>query len=167
MSWLKAINPGAPINGEAEAKQAARASALAIFIGVIVGAFSVGWTYMNMDQIVAAAEAAGGAAMAGSIVQTTLWTTVALAVIQLVFGIVQWRDPKKFIAILFIVLIILGLLMTLAAPMMASMAPAGTPPTPMWQIALSGGIMVIQVVLHVAGLRGIKKLDAIQMDSAR
>ena len=36
MSWLKAMNPGAPINGEAEAKKAARSSAVSIFIGVIV-----------------------------------------------------------------------------------------------------------------------------------
>lgn len=170
MSWLKAMNPGAPINGEAEAKQAARSSAVSIFIGVIVGIVGAVYTYMNADALTAAAAAASTdpavAATAEMTVQMGIWTGVAMVVIQLIFGLVQWRDPKKFIAILFIVLIILGLLMTVATPLMADMVP-NAPATPMWQIALSAGIMVIQIVLHVAGLRGIKKLDEIQMASAR
>lgn len=170
MSWLKAMNPGAPIHGEAEARQAARASAISIFIGVAVGVVSAIWSFMNADALTATATAGADAATAAAMqtgVQAGLWMGVALTVVQLVFGIVQWRDPKKFIAILFLVLIALGFLSVLATPMLASMAPAGTPETPMWQIALSAVIMIVQAVLHVAGLRGIKKLDAIQMDAAR
>lgn len=171
MSWLKAINPGAPINGEAEAKKAARASAVSIFIGVIVGIVGAAYTWMNMDALTATATATAGgdaatAAAAEMGVQMGLYLGAALVVIQLVFALVQWRDPKKFIAILFIVLIVLGLLMTLLTPMMADMVP-NAPVTPMWQIALSAGIMVIQLVMHIAGLRGIKALDEIQMADAR
>ena len=169
MSWLKAMNPGAPINGEAEAKKAARSSAVSIFIGVIVGIIGAAYTWMNMETLTATAAAGADATTAAAAemgVQMGVYMSVAFVVIQLVFGLVQWRDPKKFIAILFIVLIVLGLLMTLATPMMADMVP-NAPATPMWQVALSAGVMVIQLVLHVAGLRGIKKLDEIQMADAR
>jgi hypothetical protein len=39
--WIKAVNPMASITTEAEAIGAARASALAIFLGVIWGAVGV------------------------------------------------------------------------------------------------------------------------------
>jgi hypothetical protein len=89
-----------------------------------------------------------------------------VVLIQLAFAVVQWRDPKKWIAILFLVLIALGILQAAAAPMMAGMMP-DAPVVPMWQIVLSLVVMVIQVVLHVAGLRGMNRLESIQMDAAR
>lgn len=172
-AWLNAMNPAAPIGNEAEAQRAARSSAVSIFIGVAVAAVSSAWSFMNMDKITAAASAAAaqsgaaeGAVQAGA--QVGLWLGVGLGVIQLIFALVQWRDPKKFIAILFLVLIALGIVSTLAAPLMAGMAATtGAPVTPMWQIVLSFVILVVQAVLHVAGLRGIKRLDEMQMAAAR
>lgn len=167
--WLKAFNPTAPINGEAEAQRAARASAVSIFIGVIVGVIGVIWTVTNPEAFQLAATQGGGdaatqamaAEMAG---QMALWMGAILAVIQLIFGVVQWRDPKAFIAILFLLLLALGVVTTLAAPMMAGVSGVVTP---IWQVVLSLAVMAVQVVLHVAGLRGIKQLDRIQMDAAR
>ena len=169
MTWLQAMNPNAPINSEADALKAGRASAISIFIGVIVGLVSAAWSFMKADDL--AAQAAQGAdpataeVMAAS-VQAGLWMGVGLVVIQLILAVVQWRDPKKFIAILFIILIILGLLSTLATPMLAQSMP-NMPATPLWQVALSVVIMVIQLVLHIAGLRGIKRLDEMQMAASR
>ncbi|PZO01306.1 MAG: hypothetical protein DCF28_10185 [Alphaproteobacteria bacterium] len=168
---IKAMNPGAPITNEAEATAAARSSAIAIFIGVVVGIVSVLWTLMNpevMQQAVAQASADSpeSAAVAEVAATVGLWFSGGLALVQLIFAVLQWRDPKKWIAILFIVLIALGILQTAAAPMLAGMMP-DAPVVPMWQIALSLVIMVIQVVLHVAGLRGINRLEAMQMDAAR
>ena len=168
---IKAMNPGAPITNEAEATAAARSSAIAIFIGVVVGIVSVVWTLMNpevMQQAVAQASADSPEAAAVAEVAATagLWFAGGLALVQLIFAVLQWRDPKKWIAILFIVLIALGILQTAAAPMLAGMMP-DAPVVPMWQIGLSLVIMVIQVVLHVAGLRGINRLEAMQMDAAR
>lgn len=77
---------------------------------------------------------------------------------------VQWRDPKTFIAVLFLLLLALGVVSTLAAPMMAGMSGVVTP---IWQTVLSLAVMAVQVVLHVAGLRGIKQLDRMQMEAAR
>lgn len=168
--WLKAMNPKGSIEGEAEAVRAARASAISIFIGVVVGLIGLAWTLANPGAMQEAVAQAGGdpavAAAASTAAQVALWMGVGMIVIQLIFGIVQWRDPKKFIAVLFIVLIILGMLSVLAAPMMAGLAP-GAPETPMWQLVLSMVVMVVQLILHVGGLRGIARLDQIQMAAAR
>lgn len=168
---IKAMNPGAPITNEAEATAAARSSAIAIFIGVVVGIVSLVWTMMNpeiMQQAVAQAGADSPEAAAAAEFGATagIWLGGFVVLIQLAFAVVQWRDPKKWIAILFIVLIALGILQTAAAPMMAGMVP-NAPVVPMWQIALAIVIMIVQVVLHVAGLRGMNRLEAMQMDAAR
>ena len=167
---LKSMNPTAPITTEAEAEAAARSSAISIFIGVIVGIISVIWLITNPQDVTAAlaesgmdSEAAAAGAAMGA--QLALWSTAGLAVIQLIFGIVQWKNPKKFIAILFIVLIVLGLLSSLAAPLMAGMP--GAVAVPLWQTVLSVVILIVQLVLHFAGLRGMNKLDALQMNAAR
>ena len=155
--WIKAMNPRAPVTTEAEALRAGRSSAFSIFIGAAVGAVSVAATAMNPASTANANAAAG---------QAGLWIAVAMVVAQLVLGWVQWREPRKVIAIIFLLLLAFGILSTLAAPMMVGMVP-GMPVIPMWQIILSLVIMAVQTVLHVAGLRGIGKLDALQMDAAR
>lgn len=167
-AWLNAMNPAAAIEGEAQALRAARASAISIIIGVIVGVVSAVWSFTHMDSLVARAMAqaeAGQAAAIQPMVQASLWVGVALTVVQVVFAVVQWRDPKRFIAILFLVLIALGGIMTLAGVVMAG--SMNVPPTPIWEIALTVVILIVQAVLHVAGLRGIDRLDAIQMAAAR
>lgn len=168
---IKAMNPAAPITNEAEATAAARSSAISIFIGVLVAIVSVAWTLMNpeiMQQAVAQASADSpeAAAVAEMAATAGLWFAGGLALVQLIFAVLQWRDPKKWIAILFLVLIALGILQAAAAPMLAGMMP-DAPVVPMWQIALSLVVMVVQVVLHVAGLRGMNRLESIQMDAAR
>ena len=170
-NWLKAMNPSSPITTESEAERAAKASAISIFIGVVVGLISLAWTMANpgtMQDALAQsaggdAEAAAGMAAAG---QIALYTAGFFVVIQVIFGIVQWRNPGKFIAILFIVLIALGIAMSVASPLMSASMP-NAPVTPMWQIALSVVIMIIQFVLHITGLKGIKQLERIQMEQSR
>lgn len=167
--WIKAINPTGPITNEAEASMAARASALSIVIGVVVGIISLVWTLLNPQDMQAAADAASTAdspAAGAATTQLAIWLGGAMIAVQAVFAFIQWRDPKKWIAILFLVLLAYGIVSTVAAPALAGMVP-NMPAIPVWQIALSLVIMVVQVVLHVAGLRGIGRLDAIQMDAAR
>ncbi len=169
--WIKAINPTGPITTETDASAAARGSALSIVIGVVVGIIGLVWTVLNPADVEAAValagaespEAASAAAMGA---QAGIWLGGAMVVIQAIFAFLQWRDPKRWIAILFLVLLAFGIVSTLAAPALADMAP-GTPVPPMWQIALSLVIMALQVVMHVAGLRGIGRLDQMQMDAAR
>jgi len=169
--WIKAANPTAPITTEPEALGAARASAIAIFIGFLTGAIGLIWQWLNpqdIDAIVAQAGAADpqAASVAAASVQAGIWLGVALVAIQLILGVVQWRSPNKILAILFIVLVAFGIVMTAAAPLLAGMVP-NVPATPGWQIALSLVILAIQMILLIAGLRGLNRLDAIQMNESR
>jgi hypothetical protein len=162
--------PTTPINTESDAAKASKASAIAIFIGVAVGIIGAIWTLMHPEILanaVAHAEATtpGAGAMAQSSAQMGIYLGYGLIVVQAIFGLIQWRSPAKWIAILFIVLIVLGFLMTAAAPVLAGMVP-NAPATPMWQIALSLVILVVQLVLHITGLKGIGKLEKLQLDSA-
>lgn len=163
--------PTSPITTESEALRAARASAIAIFIGVVVGIIGAMWTVMHpelIQQAVANAEAqapgSGATAEAGA--KFGMYFGYAIILIQLVIGLVQWRSPNKIIAFIFLALIVLGFLMTAAVPLMAGMVP-NMPATPGWQIALSLVVMAVQFVLHITGLKGIGKLDQLQMASAR
>lgn len=169
-SWLTAMNPSSPITTEAEALRAARASAISILIGVAVGLISLAWTFANPQVMQDAMTQAGGQqlgeaemAMAS---QVAMYTAGFMVLLQIIFGLIQWRNPGKFIAILFLVLLAYGVLSTLAAPLLAGSMP-NMPVIPMWQIALSLVVMVIQIVLHVRGLNGIKQRDRIQMEQAR
>lgn len=168
--WLKAMNPSSPITTEAEAERAARASAISIFIGVVVGLISLAWTFANPQIMQDAMTQAGGSGMGEAEMaaagQIAMYTAAFMVALQVVLGIVQWRNPGKFIAILFLVLLAYGLLSTLATPMLASSMP-NMPVVPIWQLALSVVIMVVQLVLHITGLKGIKQLDRIQMEQSR
>ena len=169
-NWLKAMNPSSPITTEADAERAAKASAISIFIGVVVGLISLAWTMANPQIMQDAMSQAGGGEMGQAQMaaagQIAMYTAAGMVALQVILGIVQWRNPGKFIAILFLVLLAYGILSTLATPMLASSVP-NMPEIPMWQLALSVVIMIIQVVLHVTGLKGIKQLDRIQMEQSR
>lgn len=169
-SWLKAMSPSTPITTEAEAERAAKASAISIMIGVVVGLVSLGWTLANpqiMQEAMAQAGGGGlGEAQMQAAQQLALYTAGFMVLLQVIFGAIQWRRPSKIIAILFLVLLAYGLVSSLAAPLLAASMP-NVPAVPIWQVALSVVIMVVQVVLHVTGLKGIKALDRIQMEQAR
>ncbi len=169
-SVITGMNPTSPIRTEAEAEAAAKASAISIFIGVIVALVSIGWSLANPQAMQdAVALAAGGDANAEAAAmgaEAAIYISGGLAVIQLIFGIVQWRNPGKWIAILFLVLLAYGILSTAATPLLAGSIP-NMPEIPVWQIAVSLVVMVVQVILHVAGLRGINALDRFQMEAAR
>jgi amino acid transporter len=163
--------PTAPITTESEALRAGRASAIAIFIGVVVGIIGVIWTLTHpeiLQQAIANAEAKvpGAGAVAQSAANFGQYFSYAVIVIQLVLGFVQWRSPNKVIAYIFLALILLGFLTTAAAPLLAGLAP-DTPTVPIWQILLSLIVMAVQFVLHITGLKGIGKLDQLQLASAR
>lgn len=163
--------PNSPINTEAEALRAARASAIAIFIGVVVGIIGAVWLLMNPQLVADAAAQAeaqtpGAGAMAEAGAQFSMYFAYAMIVVQLILGFIQWRSPNKIIAIIFMALIALGFAMTAATPMFASMAP-NMPVTPVWQILLSLVVMAVQFVLHLTGVKGISMLNQLQMDAAR
>jgi len=172
--WIKAMNPTAPITTEPEALRAARASAIAIFLGVAWGVVGValllttGAAAMEAAMAQAAADSPEVAGMTGAMTQIALWGAIGLTVIQLVLGLVQWTKPNIVIPIIFLILVLYGLATSLfGLSMMGSPDIPAAAKTPMWQIVLGLLILLIQLVMHIAGIRGARALDKLRMDAAQ
>lgn len=164
--WVKASNPTAPIDTRAQAVAAARASALAIFLGVAFGIFGVVKTMTGGAEAMEAAmveNAQGDAAavgMASAMAGAAVFISIAMVVVQAIFGLVQWAKPNRFIPILFIVLVAFGLVSSLLGPAMGSQMdlPAAAQ-SPLWLTVLSLVVLLVELVMHIAGYRGAAKLN--------
>ena len=172
--WIKASNPTASITTEAEAIGAARASALAIFLGVIWGGVGVfmlmsgGSAEIEAAMAQASADAPEMAGMGAMAMQIAMWSAIGICVIQLVLGLVQWTKPNVVIPIIFAILVAFGLVSGVFGMMMAGQE--GMPETaaaPTWQLYVGFVILVIQLVMHIAGIRGARALDRIRMAAAQ
>ncbi|HWQ87723.1 hypothetical protein [Brevundimonas sp.] len=171
---IRALNPTAPITTESEAIDAARASALAIFLGVLWGIVGViylmtaGQAVMEAAVAQASAQNPEAAGMAGAMAQTALWMSVGLVVIQAILGFVQWTKPNIVIPIIFAILVAFGLVSGLLSLAMAGQA--GMPETvqaPMWQVWGGFIVMAVQLLMHINGIRGARKLDKLRFDAAQ
>lgn len=171
--WVRASNPTAPITNEAEATAAARASALAIFLGVLWGIVGIvylmtdGQAVMEAAMAQAAADAPEMAGMTGAMTQAALWMSVGFVVIQLILGFVQWSKPNIVIPIIFVILVAFGLVTGVFGMVMAGQE--GMPETtaaPAWQVWGGLVILVVQLVMHSAGIRGASKLDKLRFEAA-
>ena len=172
--WAKAINPTSPLTTEADALAAARASAIAIFLGAAFGAVGVimmltgGMEAMEAAMVAAAGGDEATAGMMGGMAQFALYMSIGMAVIELILGFVQWTKPNKVIPILFIVLVVYGLGSSVLGLMMRGDVPM--PDSPMnapWFIGLSILVLIVQLVLHIAGVRGASALDRLRMEAAQ
>lgn len=175
--WIKASNPTAPITTEAEAIGAARASALAIFLGVVWGGIGVallmttGSAEIEAAMAQASADAPEMAGMGAMAMQIAMWSGIAICGIQLVLGLVQWAKPNVVIPIIFAILVAFGLVTGLSGLLGLSMAgkeglPEGTGSSS-WQIWVGFVILIVQMVMHIAGIRGARALDRIRMEAAQ
>jgi len=170
----RALNPTAPITTEAEAIAAARASAIAIFLGVLWGVIGViylmtaGQAVMDAAVAQATAQNPEAAGMAGMMAQTALWMSVGLVVIQAILGFVQWSKPGIVIPIIFLILVAFGFVSGLLSMAMAGQTgmPAAAQ-TPVWQLWGSFVVMAIELLLHITGIRGASKLDKLRMAAAQ
>jgi hypothetical protein len=123
-----------------------------------------------MDAAIAqaSADAPDAAGFAGMMVQGVLWMSIGLVVIQLILGFVQWSKPNIVIPIIFLILVAFGLISGLFGLVMANnpdMAAAAA--TPMWQVVVGVIVMLVEAVLHIAGIRGASKLDKLRMAAAQ
>lgn len=161
---VKGMNPAAAISNAGEAKAAARASAIAIFLGVIWGIIVLVWLMGPGSAVMAAAmadataqspEAAG---MTGMMASAAIGITGFTIVVQLILGLVQWFKPNNVIPILFTVLVVYGLFSALLGMVTADQMEIKTASMPAWQTWGGLALMVIQLVLHIAGIRGASAL---------
>lgn len=154
---IKALNPAMPINSEADAVAAARASAVSIFIGVVWGAIGL-YMMMNGGQeaMKAAMEASPETAgMGDMMIQGALYMGVGIVVIQLVVGLVQWFKPNMIIPILWMVLVVFGLGSTVLGLVTAGSVDIPEEARgPAWQSWANMAVLAVQFVLHVSGIRG-------------
>ena len=172
--WIKASNPTALITTEAEAIGAARASAVAIFLGVVWGI--VGILYLMtagqalVDAAIAEATAQNpeAAGMAGMMAQGLMGLSIGLVVIQLIIGLVQWFKPNVVIPIIFTILVAFGLVTGLMAALgIGQPENAADFANPAWLTWGGLAIMVIQLIMHIAGIRGARALDKLRMAAAQ
>lgn len=172
--WIKASNPSAPITTEAEAIGAARASALAIFLGVIWGI--VGLVYLMtagqalMDAAVAEASAQNPevVGMAGMMTQGLIGLSIGLIVIQLIIGLVQWFKPNIVIPIIFTILVAFGLITGLMGAVgVGQPEDAAAFVNPAWLTWGGLAVMAVELIMHIAGIRGARALDRIRMAAAQ
>ena len=158
---VRAMNPMGAINNAAEAKAAARASALGVVIGAINTAVA-GW-YSSTPE----GQEAAGRVMEGLLgqsvdpaqleaqAQTGLYFTAALVVLQIVLAGVQWMKPNSVIPILFLVLVIWGL----GTSILGLFMPAFAASQPMWLTVFNLGVLAIAAILHIAGIRGANAMN--------
>ncbi|MBU1540729.1 MAG: hypothetical protein KKC29_04965 [Alphaproteobacteria bacterium] len=172
--WIKASNPAAPITTEAEAISAARASALAIFLGVawgivgIVYLMTAGQALMDAAIAEASAQSPEAAGMAGMMTQGLIGLSVGLIVIQLIIGLVQWFKPNIVIPIIFAILVAFGLITGLMAALgIGQPENAAAFSNPVWLTWGGIVVMVIELILHIAGIRGARMLDKLRMAAAQ
>ena len=162
---VRAMNPTAAISTAEEAKAAARASAIAIFLGVIWGIVGLAWLMGPGAAVMEAAmaEAAANAPEAAGMTEMMAGAAVGIAgvmiVIQLILGLVQWFKPNIVIPILFTVLVVYGLGTGVWGLMMADQMDMGAAVGPTWQTYGSLAVMVVQLILHIAGIRGASAMN--------
>jgi len=126
------------------------------------------------QEVMAAALAQSGgespemAGMAGMMAQLALWMAIFFVVLQLILGFVQWAKPNKVIPILFIILVVYGIGSAALGQMMAGqMEGAAAAQGPLWLTIGGYVVLVVELVLHIAGVRGASALDRIRMDAAQ
>ncbi len=167
--WIKASNPTAPITTEAEAIGAARASAIAIFLGVLYGVVSL---MVGMDAVRAGVEAQMAAnpqpgMTSDMLINIALGMGVFFILVQLVLGWVQWAKPNIVIPIIFLILVVWGLVQIPLSMQTAASMGIDAPQSPIWMTVVAVAVMLVQLVMHIAGIRGARQLDKLRMEAAQ
>ena len=167
--WVRALNPMASMGNEAEAMAAARASAIAILVGVLYGAFSL---VVGLAAVRAGVEAQLAAdpqpgMTSDLLVNIALGMGVFLLLVQLVLGWVQWARPGVIIPIIFAILVGWGVVQILLSIQAAASLGPDAPRVPVVTTVVASVVMLVQLVLHIAGIRGARALDRLRTEADR
>lgn len=159
-AWLKAFNPLATIETEAEALRAARASAISLWLSGAkwgLGALLMVDDMPAMRAAMASSDSASDTAIqnlvGGGLAEATVMITGCLGLFQILMGVVQWRKPNTSIPAVFLVLSVYGLGTALWSQVSGD-AGVG------WPMLVSYFTLIVAVVFHTAGLRGAGRLKA-------
>lgn len=158
-AWLKAVNPMAAIDTEAEALMAARASSITLWLSGAKWIAAAILMMQDMPRIKAAMVSEAGASpihdlVGNGMAEATVAITAAIGLFQVMLGGVQWRAPNTVIPIIFLILSVYGLGNALFGQVFGGGgAGAG------WTMLLSYFTLVVAVVFHWVGLRGASRLE--------
>ena len=102
--------------------------------------------------------------MMGAMGSVVIGIGVVVVVIQAILGLVQWFKPNIVIPILFTILVVYGLGSTLLGQLMGDQlgSQMDVPEVPSWQMVLNYVVLVIQLILHIAGIRGASALSKLR-----
>jgi hypothetical protein len=175
MSGLIAgLSPAAKITNESEARASARASAVSILLGVIWGGITFAWMTSPegaalMREAMAASATPETAAMMETAAAAMVGITAVMIGLQLIFAGIQWFKPNIIIPILFVLLVAYGLLTSVMQVAMADQLAALTGPQPQmpdWITYANLAVLVIQLLLHISGIRGASALSKFRREAA-
>ncbi len=159
-AWLKAINPLATIDTEAEAVMAARASSFSLWLS---GAKWIGAALLmikGMPQLRADMASGSGSQMldlvGAGMAEAAVAITAAVGLFQIILGGVQWRARTTVIPIIFLILAIYGL----GHAVWSAVAGGGGGGSG-WSTMVSYFTLVVAVVFHWIGYRGAVRLERI------
>lgn len=157
-AWLKAFNPLATIDNEAEALMAARASSVTLWLSGAKWIAAAILVIEDMPRLKAAFVTDNSNSLVHDLVgnglaEATVAITAAIGLFQVMLGGVQWRAPNTVIPIIFLILSTYGLGNALWQQVMGGGAGSG------WTMVLSYFTLVVAVIFHWIGLRGARRLE--------
>ena len=86
----------------------------------------------------------------------------------MIIGLVQWFKPNIVIPIIFAILVAFGLITGLMAALgIGQPENAAAFSNPVWLTWGGIVVMVIELILHIAGIRGARMLDKLRMAAAQ
>lgn len=170
---LRLLNPFAPIKTPNEARTAARAGAVGLFVLAAASAQTAVTTFATKDAIVIkmrevmsaqnlppVSDALVKSMVGPGMIYGLIGFSLFFGVVSLIMGFVQWRKLTKLIPLLFFILMVYSFLSALRVVLTH---PVGAMETPVWQGVVGWTSNVVVLVMLWAGFRGgdrIGKLKA-------
>lgn len=155
-AWLKAFNPLATIDSEAEALMAARASSISLWLSGAKWVMAAILMIEDMPRLKAvmatSADTPLNDMLGNGRVEATVAITAAIGLFQVMLGGVQWRAPNTVIPIIFLILSVYGLGNALWSQFTGGSYGGLT-------MGLSYFTLVVAVLFHWIGLRGARRLE--------
>jgi len=180
--YLRLLNPFTPITNEADARAAARAGAVGLFLTAAwsVIALFVFDTMSLMRSAMTAGMTSGyrgdpaaekfAEAFVPMMVNFALGTTIFFVIGYVILGVVQWKKQTSIIPLLLLLWTAVSWLMALTA-LLPNPALAGVtvPAIPVGQQIVGHGLTVLTLLLYIAGFRGgsfLQRLERPAQESA-
>lgn len=170
-NWLKAINPTAALDSEAQALAATRASSIGMVIGAARDAV-LAWYTANAGAEAAQLAVDHMTQRPETAEQMQAATQIGLAgagfvvLLQLVLAVVHWRKPTSLMPLVFLMLVVWAL-GTGALAFVYAMGGQGMVAQPIGLILMTLVTMTAAAILHATAIRGAGRLGEIRKLSAQ